>query len=121
MNVSDAQNLILHPEPQSLGPRQQPFFDDFNEHEELYGMGEQNTSQFAHSNANQTHPFTQHAAPAAGNDHGSPQYTESGVPRTPDFLRSHAEMGNEEQSGLNNLLIFEDQNNNNTKNGQSYF
>ncbi|CUS22076.1 LAQU0S04e07668g1_1 [Lachancea quebecensis] len=121
VNVSDTQNLILHPEPQSLGPRQQPFFDDFNEHEELYGMGEQNTSQFAHSNANQTHPFTQHTAPAASNDHGSPQYTESGVPRTPDFLRSHAEMGNEEQSGLNNLLIFEDQNNNNTKNGQSYF
>ncbi|SCV04256.1 LANO_0G09098g1_1 [Lachancea nothofagi CBS 11611] len=119
MNASDTQPLILHPEPHAMEQQQQPFFDDFNDQDGIYGMGEQNNSQFVSSSTAQPHSFAQHSTTSTGNDNVPSQFTDSNVPRTPDFLKS--EMGNEEQSGLNNLLIFEDQNNANTKNVQNYF
>ncbi|SCU89649.1 LAME_0E04764g1_1 [Lachancea meyersii CBS 8951] len=119
MNSSESQPLILHPEPHSMGQQQQPFFDSFNDQDGMYGMNEQNNGQFVSSSTAQPHSYTQQPQTSNENEHVPSNYTDPNVPRTPDFLKS--DVGNEEQSGLNNLLIFDDQNNSSTKNVPNYY
>ncbi|CEP61490.1 Pho2p LALA0_S03e04016g [Lachancea lanzarotensis] len=119
LNASDAQPLILHPEPHSMGQHQQPFFDSFNDQDGMYGMNEQNNGQFVSSSTTQAQSYTQQPQSSTEIEHVPSNYTDPNVPRTPDFLKS--DVGSEEQGGLNNLLIFDDQNNSNTKNVQNYY
>lgn len=127
VHMPDSQQpLILHPEPHAVETRSQPFFDEFNRQDELYGLKEENDSHpnsthFVSPGTVQSHSFPPHNTSSHGSDLVPSSFNEPSIPRTPEFLKHSTELSNEDQNGLNSLLIFDDQSNSGTTNAQNYF
>ncbi|SCU90562.1 LAMI_0E02630g1_1 [Lachancea mirantina] len=122
------QTMLLHPEPQALiDSREENFFDDYQRHNEFYGLKDHDpvtNSQpgFNSTTMNETNSFHPQQNGSEGNDHlVPPHYQEQGLPKTPDFFKHASDLNNDEQGGLNNLLIFDDQGNSAPANGQNFF